>query len=219
MIHIGIDFSLNSPAVCIQNHNGSYQFISFFNYGDRLWETEKTPKAFALHKELSPDTMMAIPYFRDVANKDFLYREREKLIDGKNIAELIVNLLVSIYGTVDVKIALEGFSYGSTGNSFIDIVQYNTFLRSMLLNTYGADNIYIFQPSHVKKIAGKGNANKHYMIKAFQNDVFDDKDLRLSKLWQWCVDKDYSEKISKPIDDIVDAYFILQSILKLSNMI
>lgn len=219
MIHIGIDFSLNSPAACIQDHDGSYRFISFFNYGDRLWETEKTPKAFALHKELSHNIIMTFPYFRNVINKDFLYREREKLIDGKNIAELIVNVLVSMYGTSNIKIALEGFSYGSTGNSFIDIVQYNTFLRSMLLNAYGADNIYIFQPSHVKKIAGKGNANKHYMIKAFQNDVFDDKDLRLSKLWQWCVDKDYSEKIPKPIDDIVDAYFILQSILKLSNMI
>jgi hypothetical protein len=212
MIHIGIDFSLNSPAVCIQDHDGSYQFISFFNYGNRLWETEKTPKAFALHKELSPDTIMAFPYFRDVANKDFLHREREKLIDGKNIAELIVNLLVSMYGTSNVKIALEGFSYGSTGNSFIDIVQYNTFLRSMLLSAYGADNIYIFQPSHVKKIAGKGNANKHYMVKAFQDNILNDKNLKKTKLWKWIADKDFSVKILKPVDDLVDSYFILNSI-------
>lgn len=213
MIHIGIDFSLNSPAVCIQDHDGSYQFISFFNYGNRLWETEKTPKAFVLHKELSPDTITAIPYFRNVVNKDFLHREREKLVDGKSIAELIVNLLINEYGTVDVKIALEGFSYGSTGNSFIDIVQYNTFLRSALLNTYGADNIYIFQPSHVKKVAGKGNANKHYMVKAFQNNVLADNNLKKTKLWNWIADKDFSTKIPKPIDDIVDSYFILNAIL------
>lgn len=213
MIHIGIDFSLNSPAVCIQDHDGSYQFISFFNYGNRLWETEKTPKAFVLHKELSPDTITAIPYFRNVVNKDFLHREREKLVDGKSIAELIVNLLINEYGTVDVKIALEGFSYGSTGNSFIDIVQYNTFLRSALLNTYGADNIYIFQPSHVKKVAGKGNANKHYMVKAFQDNVLADNNLKKTKLWNWIADKDFSTKIPKPIDDIVDSYFILNAIL------
>jgi hypothetical protein len=218
MIHIGIDFSLNSPAVCVRSHDGSYKFFSFFNFGDRELDAKKIPKAFEHHKMLSDITAItSIPYNRKVASKDFLQREREKLIDGKEIAELIINHIIALYGTTNVKVALEGFSYGSTGNSFIDIVQYNTFLRSMLLNAYGADKIYIMQPSHVKKLAGKGNANKHFMAKAFQDNVLNDDHLRKTKFWDWTKDKDFSEKIPKPVDDLIDSYFILNTIEKVDH--
>ncbi len=214
MIYSGIDFSLNSPGTCTQDHKGKYTFITFFNYGNRIWDEEgrKIPKSFSVHKELMDDkTILGFPYYRQVKDKDFLLREREKLTDGQNIADLISNILITLYGTENHKIALEGFSYGSKGNSFIDIVQYNTFLRNEIVNSWGVENISIYQPSHVKKLAGKGNANKHYMVKAFQDDVFNDKDLRKTKLWKWTQGKDFTEKIPKPVDDLVDAYFILNA--------
>ena len=214
MIYTGIDFSLNSPGTCTQDNKGKYTFITFFNYGNRIWDDSirKIPKSFSVHKELMDDkTILGFPYYRHVQDKDFLRREREKLTDGQNIADLISNILITLYGTEDHKIALEGFSYGSKGNSFIDIVQYNTFLRNEIVNSWGVENISIYQPSHVKKLAGKGNANKHYMVKAFQDDVYNDKDLRNTNLWKWIQDKDFSEKIPKPIDDLVDAYFILNA--------
>ena len=214
MIYSGIDFSLNSPGTCTQDHKGKYTFITFFNYGNRIWDEEgrKIPKSFSVHKELMDDkAILGFPYYRQVKDKDFLLREREKLTDGQNIADLISNILITLYGTKNHKIALEGFSYGSKGNSFIDIVQYNTFLRNEIVNGWGVENISIYQPSHVKKLAGKGNANKHYMVKAFQDDVFNDKDLRKTDLWKWTQDKDFTEKIPKPIDDLVDAYFILNA--------
>ena len=214
MIYTDIDFSLNSPGTCTQDHKGKYTFITFFNYGNRIWDEEgrKIPKAFSVHKELMDNkTILGFPYYRQVKDKDFLLREREKLTDGQNIAELISNILITLYGTDSHKIALEGFSYGSKGNSFIDIVQYNTFLRNEIVNAWGVKNISIYQPSHVKKLAGKGNANKHYMVKAFQDDVFNDKNLRKTDLWKWTQDKDFTEKIPKPIDDLVDAYFILNA--------
>ena len=214
MIYSGIDFSLNSPGTCTQDHKGKYTFITFFNYGNRIWDEEgrKIPKSFSVHKELMDDkTILGFPYYRQVKDKDFLLREREKLTDGQNIADLISNILITLYGTENHKIALEGFSYGSKGNSFIDIVQYNTFLRNEIVNSWGVENISIYQPSHVKKLAGKGNANKHYMVKAFQDDVFNDKDLRKTDLWKWTQGKDFTEKIPKPIDDLVDAYFILNA--------
>mgnify|MGYP003624357905 FL=1 len=49
------------------------------------------------------------------------------------------------------------------------------------------------------------------MVKAFQDDVHNDKDLRNTNLWKWTQGKDFSEKIPKPIDDLVDAYFILNA--------
>tara|TARA_R110000772_G_scaffold96234_5_gene194662 strand:+ start:691 stop:1356 length:666 start_codon:yes stop_codon:yes gene_type:complete len=214
LIYTGIDFSLNSPGTCTQDHKGKYTFITFFNYGNRIWDEEgrKIPKSFSVHKELMDDkTILGFPYYRQVKDKDFLLREREKLTDGQNIADLISNILITLYGIESHKIALEGFSYGSKGNSFIDIVQYNTFLRNEIVNSWGVENISIYQPSHVKKLAGKGNANKHYMVKAFQDDVHNDKNLRNTNLWKWTQGKDFSEKIPKPIDDLVDAYFILNA--------
>jgi len=214
LIYTGIDFSLNSPGMCTQDNKGNYTFITFFNYGNRIWDEEgrKIPKSFSVHKELMDNkTILGFPYYRQVKDKDFLRREREKITDGQIIADLISNILITLYGTENHKIALEGFSYGSKGNSFIDIVQYNTFLRNEIVNSWGVENISIYQPSHVKKLAGKGNANKHYMVKAFQDDVFNDKDLRNTKLWKWSQGKDFSEKIPKPIDDLVDGYFILNA--------
>jgi hypothetical protein len=215
MIYVGIDFSLNSPGLCIKREDNSYEFISFYNNKGRSPE-KPILKQFQTHVELeSINALTQISYNRLVGNKDFLLREREKLIDGDMIANLIVNYLKSTILDDEVQVALEGFSYGSTGNSFIDIVQYNSFLRYRLTETYGADNIFIFQPSHVKKLAGKGNGNKHYMVKSFQDNVLNDLSLENSIIWNWCKGKDFSEKIPKPIDDLVDSYFILQSTLKL----
>jgi hypothetical protein len=217
MIYIGIDFSLNSPAMTVKTKDGNYHFISFYNDGGRD-PKKPTPKAFQTHKELSEsNTIIALPYNRQVSNKEALIREREKLTDGKMIALKIITMIQSYVGEGEVKIGLEGFSYGSTGNSFIDIVQYNTFLRSAIVESFGVDSLYVFPPSHVKKNAGKGNANKHFMANAFQSNVFNDDCLSSHKLWIWSKDKDFTEKIPKPLDDIYDSYFILYSILKLES--
>jgi len=211
MIHIGIDFSLNSPAVCIQNQSGDYHFISFFNFGNRKWGG-KIPKAFSVHEELmNLNIIQGVYYNREVSDKDFLKREREKLVDGQKIANLIIQTVMNYVDESSIKISLEGFSYGSTGNSFIDIVQYNTFLRYNLMQRFGIVNLSIYQPSHVKKLAGKGNANKHYMLKAFQDNILNDKNLKRSDFWKWIKDKEFSKDIPKPIDDIVDSYFILNA--------
>jgi hypothetical protein len=219
MINIGIDFSLNSPGSCIETADGQYKFITFFNYGNRIWDEEgkKIPKAFSVHKELIDDeAILGFPYTRDVTSKEFLPRERQKLYDAGNISSLMINVFSTLFNDDKVSIGLEGFSYGSKGNSFIDIIQYNTFLRKELIDKYSVEKLSIFQPSHVKKVAGKGNGNKHFMIKAFQDDVLNDKNLRSTKLWKWCKGKDFSIKIPKPLDDLVDSYFIVQT-LKANN--
>lgn len=216
MVYVGIDFSLNSPGVCIRKPCGEYKFITFFNYGNRIWGG-KTPKSFQVHKELIDNSIIdGVIYTRTIDNKEFIEKERQKIIDADSISDLIVGVLsLSTFdGNTpidDIKICLEGFSYGSKGNSFIDIILYNSILRKKLKDMFGINNIYIYQPSAVKKLAGKGNANKHYMIKAFQENVLNDTHLVNTKLWNWIKDKDYSETIPKPIDDLIDAYFILHT--------
>lgn len=217
MTYIGIDFSLNSPGLCIKNNN-KYKFISFYNNKGRD-PSKPTLKAFKIHKELeSKEILELITYNRKVSSKDFLTREREKLVDAKMLAGKIIKKIKSICNIKETIIILEGFSYGSKGNSFIDMIQYNTFLRYELFNVFKEDKIFIFQPSHVKKNAGKGNANKNYMLKAFQENLFND--LNDNLFWKWCKGKSYPKnKIPKPIDDLVDSYFLIKSLeLKLNEI-
>jgi hypothetical protein len=209
MTQIGIDFSINSPGICILDTEG-YHFISFFNYGGRSLE-KKILKAFQLHFSLDEEGIISSQlYNRGVRSKEFLYREREKMEDAENLSHVICEKITG-WDMKDAEIYMEGFSYGSKGNSFIDIIQYNSFLRKDLVTLYGKDKISVFQPSNVKKTAGKGNGNKHFMIKAFQDNVLDDDLLIKTELWNWVRGKDYSERIPKPLDDLVDAYFILQT--------
>lgn len=205
MALVGVDFSLNSPAACILDSE-TYHFVSFFNYR-KEWQSPVL-KAFKLHEELmDAGAIQGMPYNRAVASKRFLQREREKMTDADQIAETIDSHLKNY----DVsEFAIEGFSYGSKGNSFIDMIQYNSRLRQRLIDSYGIGSFYIFQPSEVKKLAGKGNANKIYMFDAFRDNVLEDVRLEENGLWKWCQGKSFEKEIPKPVDDLVDSYFILQ---------
>lgn len=212
MAFVGIDFSLNSPAACVLDGE-NYHFVSFFNYGKK-WKKPVT-KAFAFHEELIEiGAITGIPYTREVGTKDFLLREREKMTDADKIAQIIDAHLSDGYAVQ--AFALEGFSYGSSGNSFIDMIQYNVHLRKRLIDSYGIEAFHIFQPAAVKKLAGKGNANKEYMFEAFKSNAVGDKTLEKSSFWKWCRERSF-EKVPKPVDDLVDSYFILQGLL--SNII
>jgi hypothetical protein len=212
MAFVGIDFSLNSPAACILDSE-TYHFVSFFNYGKK-WRSPVTA-AFKVHEELIEiGAITGIPYSREVGSKDFLLKEREKMTDAEAVACIIDSHLKDGYAVQ--AFALEGFSYGSKGNSFIDMIQYNVHLRRVLINSYGVEAFHVFQPATVKKLAGKGNANKEYMFEAFKENVLGDKTLEKSPFWKWCCEKNF-EKVPKPVDDLVDSYFILQGLL--SNII
>ena len=100
MIRIGIDFSLNSPGACVETNDGQYHFITFFNYGNRIWDDEgrKIPKAFSVHKELiDSNALLGFPYNREVTSKEFLPRERQKLEDAGNISSLMVNIFSTLF--------------------------------------------------------------------------------------------------------------------------
>jgi hypothetical protein len=100
-------------------------------------------------------------------------------------------------------VGLEGFSYGSKGNSGLDIAGYAYCVRKALFEKYGK-KLCVFSPGNVKKKAGKGNAGKDEMLDFFIN--WKDEDLRKTKLWNMISKKQISN--DKPVDDIIDAYFI-----------
>ena len=215
---VGIDFSLNSPALTIFDEKKGYTFVSLFNYGDKLWPPKKTTLAFKCHEDLMfLDNIEILPYTRNVTSHEHIIREQQKLIDASLLAKRITDVLIKYSPSLDYeKIAIEGFSYGSSGNSFIDIIQYNTILKLELINLFGANKLYVVPPSHAKKLTGKGNANKFAMLKGFNDNCLNDAFLANHSLLKYTnTDENklaWQTKIPKPIDDIVDSYFIVNSI-------
>jgi hypothetical protein len=115
--------------------------------------------------------------------------------------------------------AIEGFSFGSTGNRLAQISGYQWLLRHMISHNYviGSEAMWVFAPMTVKATAGKGNFKKEDMITAFLSS--EDPALRETGLWKALTTEPASFQNKKgawlkPIDDIIDAYWVLRTLEK-----
>lgn len=216
---VGIDFSLNSPSITIKyvfENEEHYQFCSFFNTDGREW-LMKDIKAFKNHKALNNNTdVYMMPYERKITASDYTEKESQKIADAQQLSQLIVNYIKSFINETNlkltnIKVAIEGFSYGSKGAAYNDLIMYNSFLRKELLTLTSADNIFVFSPKHAKKLAGNGNADKIYMINAFVENKLKDSLIEKTDLFKYCSSLDM--KNLKPVDDLIDSYFILNCLL------
>lgn len=216
---VGIDFSLNSPSITIKyvfENEEHYQFCSFFNTDGREW-LMKDIKAFKNHKALNNNTdVYMMPYERKITASDYTEKESQKIADAQQLSQLIVNYIKAFINETNlkltnIKVAIEGFSYGSKGAAYNDLIMYNSFLRKELLTLTSADNIFVFSPKHAKKLAGNGNADKIYMINAFVENKLKDSLIEKTDLFKYCSSLDM--KNLKPVDDLIDSYFILNCLL------
>lgn len=202
MNFIGIDFSINSPGMCIINGD-TYNWISFFNVGEKPIENflqqKKIPKGNQPHLTISQmEYCKAIPYNRRKPSDDYIVDSRNKLEDACRLADLIIDNLPE-----EGHVWLEGYSYGSKGNSFIDLIFFNAILRSKIYEKTNL-TLSIASPSQVKKFAGIGNASKEKMQEFFLESK--DNVLVESTFFKYVLSLD--EVNIKPIDDLIDAYFL-----------
>lgn len=217
---IGIDFSLNSPSITMKfkhNNNEQYKFCSFFNSDGKDWKV-KDLKSYKNHKTIGNDVnnkdVYMIDYTRNITATDYTEKESKKIADAQFLSQLIVDFIKSFINEnrieyLNIKIAIEGFSYGSKGAAYNDLIMYNSFLRKELLTLTSADNICVFSPKHAKKLAGNGNADKEYMINAFIENKLKDDLIEKTYLYEYC-SSILDIKNLKPVDDLVDSYFILK---------
>jgi hypothetical protein len=107
---------------------------------------------------------------------------------------------------------MEGLSFSSNGNSLVDIAMATALLRERIIKGIGVDNFHVFSPTTIKKFAVKGNAKKDELYTALID--FKEEGNNLNELSQildenkeeWITPK---KVINKPVDDIVDATWIL----------
>jgi hypothetical protein len=189
---IGIDFSINSTAVCIQNE-GIKLFSFVPNYRSTL-------SGFKTHNKIS-DIVDIISYDKQASTKDPIADQSIKLANADSLSDAIINAIEPyIEGSPEIRI--EGFSFGSKGNSFIDIITYNTFLKVKIIQKWG-HCISVISPKTVKKLyTGNGNASKCDMLRTFftkEDSEFKQRliDLELNR------EEDFN--IPKPVDDLVDS--------------
>jgi Holliday junction resolvasome RuvABC endonuclease subunit len=100
------------------------------------------------------------------------------------------------------EIRIEGFSYMSKGNSFIDLITYNTYLKVKLIQKFG-HCIKVVPPKTLKKAyTGNGNATKCDMMRKY---IEDNNNKITEKIKELGFIKEVEFNIPKPLDDIIDA--------------
>ena len=194
MTIVGIDMSINSPGVCIRKGD-EITFLSFI----RGEEKKSVASHYATLRECG---VKIVCNTRTKNTKEYLESEVWKVEDSVLLAESIVENLPD---EVDM-VGLEGFSYGSKGNSGLDIAGYAYSLRSALLKKYGSLKLGIFSPGNVKKTAGKGNANKDLIMEFFLQEKGV---IRENLFWKGIFEGEIEKK--KPVDDLVDSYYVQET--------
>lgn len=193
----GCDFSLIAPAIVVESN--SEIFSKCFLRND-----------LSIIKKLSDFEKQ----FVEVHIKDN---------DMMNDIDLLTDEMLNFLTKFNVSVVnIEGFSYGSTGASYIQLIQYQSILRYKLFKN--GIKVNIISPKSVKCAAGKGNLTKVEMFESFCNMNFD---LRFDCDFQkYCRDNkeniySYTKRkktkiieltgIKKPFEDIIDAFFCLKS--------
>ena len=105
---------------------------------------------------------------------------------------------------------MEGISFGSTGNSLIDISMATGIVRKSLVERISndVDRLFIFSPSSIKKFAGKGNFKKIEMFDAILKESEIDSEFikTIGSNREACVTP--KGVVKKPIEDMVDSIWI-----------
>ena len=207
---VGIDFSINSPSFCCFKDN-KYVWGSLTR-SDRTQESlrKNSKKPFSVLGDL--ESFKFIFLDKKELPSDYSERERMKI---EYFLEIVDNLWDSIcveMGDEPFKVAMEGLSFSSNGNSLVDIAMATALLRERIIKGIGVDNFHVFSPTSIKKFAVKGNAKKDELYTALID--FKEEGNNLNELSQildgnkeeWITPK---KVINKPVDDIVDATWIL----------
>ena len=178
----GIDYSLTSPAICIyseENSGGLYNFDRCTLY--YLFNSEKQRQ---LSTGSGIENIIAMPY----PEWDTDQERYDKLS----------NWVIELIQSCD-EVYLEGYAYGrhyqqgpiyeSTG-----LLKHKMWKHKL--------NYFLVAPTKIKKYAtGKGTANKELMYNSFTSELLTPPDLPK-------ILTPKSKKITSPITDIVDSYFI-----------
>lgn len=182
-ITIGIDPSINSTGVCINDKTNKKRMYFII--------TSKMTKKM---KSFNHEYVKYLPYIKEDVSSNYTYSEKEnkKFSNIVNICEKISDILnLFHHPDDDLEVFMEGVSYGSVGSAaLVDLSFLNSAIRMML--RYNNIPFTIVSPTSLKKFAcANGQADKNLMIDAWKR-----------------MDKNISDINEVKIDDLADSYFL-----------
>lgn len=196
---VAVDFSINSPGICVLK-DGKPHFIGY------LKPKTGTKKDQKLQEEMNLLSDVSI-YTQPEPNID--KQEMVRVLRHRDIAQGLCDIIAEHTNTEEeYKIFFEGSSYGTSRfgtNSLIDLASASSILKSYLIDRFNVTQLEVYAPTSIKKFAGKGNMSKLQMWEVF----LDKSELKDSSFWKFCQEFKEAKKLAKPIDDLVDGYFIL----------
>ena len=211
MNYLAVDFSLNSPGICLYNDKSKrYYFISYMKPETGTKKEQKLQEEMALLEDV---TLVSQPDF--TKEQEFSSVELAKVKRYDRMADDIINLVLqNCFEGDGFMIAFEGTSYGSKmgTNNMIDMAAGAAILKLKLLKTLKPEDLSTAAPTTIKKFAGKGNMNKSQLFESFLENRIEDENLEKSPLYAWIKQQEFGKKIPKPLDDLVDAFFLVAMI-------
>lgn len=148
MFTVGIDYSLNSPAITI--HEGN------------VWDPEKCKIFYFVRKQKM--------LFKDPTFHPSLYKEFKTSQERyENLSKWVFEtLLKETHGKVTIYI--EGYAFGASGKWLLQMAE-NVGVLKFLLYSSGYE-FHDVGPTQAKKFGtGKGNADKDLVIKQFETET------------------------------------------------
>lgn len=205
---LGIDFSLNSPAWCLLSE-GEAKWGSFHrttkNVGRMLANDSSPFKIFRDNPHFSVKVIEKIKL-----EGEYFTIEKRKI---QNFIEISNEFIGTLQPHIDsrTKIFMEGISFGSSGNSLIDISMATALVRKRLGEIAGFENLNIYSPTSIKKFALKGNAKKPELYLQLLDKYRDNKILEpLVKILEQNKDRwiKNNKEVETPCSDLIDATWI-----------
>lgn len=206
MNFITIDFSLNSPGICVFNDNTEkYHFISYL-------KRSGTKKAIKTQEDLALIEGVTLVFQPDwETHLDYSSIELAKIKRYDIMSNDIIELITKHVDKEDsFKIAFEGVSYGSSAgtNNIIDMAAAASILKIKLLKYFKPKDILTVAPTTIKKHAGKGNMNKRTLWDVFTQNTTGEDFLEETNFWNFSNSLEVGKSVPKPFDDLVDAFYL-----------
>lgn len=219
MTVVSIDFSILYPGICICKDFKEFKWLSITN--TKIKKSDQVNLDYLVKNY--PSIKIEKTQTVRKTYPEYHITERTKLINYQDlISKIISNILLEISDN-EIIVVIEGISFGSKGNSLVDISQSTGMLKHELLTKIlknNTDRFFIFSPSELKNSIGcKGNANKMDIFNQFKNDPIIP-ELKNSDLFKainkekWMINGD---KIISPVIDMIDSTLGILKIYQLSK--
>jgi len=219
MTIVSIDFSILYPGICICKDFKEFKWLSVINTKPKKADQDNLDYLVKNYPNIKIEKTKTVRK----THPEYHITERVKLINYQELISKIITEILHEVGDDEVIVAIEGISFGSKGNSLVDISQSTGILKHEILTQVlknNADRLFIFSPSELKNSIGcKGNANKMDIFNQFKTEP-QIEEIKSSDLYKavhnekWIVQ---GEKIISPIIDMVDAVLGIVKIYQLSK--